>query len=203
MDLRQRLIDWDFRAFESLNQPELGEAFVRFCAVATWLGTLYVWVPILLLLAATRLRARWRPFLATLAAGLLVGGLINAAIKRLVDRPRPAYYSEEKVRLHPERGRPHRVTLRGATERKHSFPSGHSQTAFGCALGLSLFVRRRFAAPLLLLAAFVGFTRIHLGVHYPLDVLGGAAVGCFGVALAWRVASRTRAPPARAASAGA
>jgi undecaprenyl-diphosphatase len=57
-----------------------------------------------------------------------------------------------------------------------SFPSGHTATSFACATVLSFFVPR--AAPAFyLLALAIGFSRIYVGVHWPLDVLGGAVLG--------------------------
>jgi undecaprenyl-diphosphatase len=62
------------------------------------------------------------------------------------------------------------------TVHSSSFPAGHAATAFAGAVVLSFVVSR--AAPLLLLvAAAIGFSRVYVGVHYPTDVLAGAAVG--------------------------
>ena len=58
----------------------------------------------------------------------------------------------------------------------HSFPSGHTATAVAGAIVLSVFAPR--AAPLFaLLAAGVAYSRLYVGAHYPLDVVGGAAIG--------------------------
>jgi undecaprenyl-diphosphatase len=63
-----------------------------------------------------------------------------------------------------------------------SFPSGHSASAAAFAIGAAL-ERPRTAAVLVPLAAAVGYSRVRVGVHYPSDVVAGAAIGA-GVALA-------------------
>jgi membrane-associated phospholipid phosphatase len=75
-----------------------------------------------------------------------------------------------------ERGRPVGVRLREAQE-GFGYPSTHSATAFGVALVLTFLVPRRWRWVPIALATVVGVTRMHVGVHYPLDVLGGALVG--------------------------
>lgn len=59
-----------------------------------------------------------------------------------------------------------------------SFPSGHTSGAFSTATSLSIaFPKWYVIAPSFLWASGVGYSRMHLGVHYPSDVLAGAAIG--------------------------
>jgi len=60
----------------------------------------------------------------------------------------------------------------------YSFPSGHTSSAFALATSMSLaFPKWYVVAPVFLYASAAGYSRMHLGVHYPSDVLAGAIVG--------------------------
>lgn len=63
-----------------------------------------------------------------------------------------------------------------AVPHSHSFPSGHTATAFAGATMLSFFAPR--AAPVFyVLAAAIAYSRLYVGVHFPLDVIGGVVIG--------------------------
>jgi len=57
-----------------------------------------------------------------------------------------------------------------------SFPSGHSASSFACATVLGVFVPS-LRIPLFALAALVAWSRVYVGVHYPVDVVVGALLG--------------------------
>jgi undecaprenyl-diphosphatase len=100
-------------------------------------------------------------------------------LKYAVDRPRPHLRSLVTVPDSP------------------SFPSGHSSTSFACAATLA-WLEPRLAAPAVLLATAIAFSRVDVGVHYPLDALGGAALGlAAATALRLLVTGRRRSPRAR------
>jgi undecaprenyl-diphosphatase len=63
-----------------------------------------------------------------------------------------------------------------------SFPSNSAAVIFAIAVAIFL-VNRRIGAVLFGLAFLHGFSRIYVGIHYPLDVLGGAAMGTLATLL--------------------
>lgn len=69
-----------------------------------------------------------------------------------------------------------------------SFPSNSASVLFGLAWGI-FFYNRKAGTILLAIAGLHGLSRIYVGVHYPLDILGGVAVG-FLVALFFLIAFR-------------
>jgi membrane-associated phospholipid phosphatase len=108
------------------------------------------------------------------ASSVWTADLLALAIKAGVERPRPSMTV------------PQADPLIGAGG--WSFPSGHATTAFAGAVALTYLWRR--GAPLfLLLAAAIAFSRVYVGVHYPGDVLAGAALGSL-IGLAWVAAFR-------------
>ena len=59
----------------------------------------------------------------------------------------------------------------------YSFPSGHTQTAFGTLGGIALTEKRKWlSAVCVILAVLVGISRMYIGVHTPEDVLVGGGV---------------------------
>lgn len=77
-----------------------------------------------------------------------------------------------------------------------AFPSGHAATSFACAAVLAWLTPLN-PVPLFAVAALVAFSRVYVGVHYPLDAVGGAVLG-LAVAITLRrlVEARRRSVPA-------
>lgn len=97
-------------------------------------------------------------------AGLVVSLGTSYLLKKVVDRPRP---TEKYSFIQPS-----------IIETDPSFPSGHTTAAFSAATSLSLTVRKWYViVPAYLWAGTVAYSRLHLGVHYPSDVLAGALIG--------------------------
>ena len=106
----------------------------------------------------------WRPWLLVLVlASDVVAQLLSFGLRDWIDRRRPPLvYPEPKPLVHvPHSG---------------SFPSGHATSAFACATVIA-WQAPRLAFPSFLLAGAIAWSRVYVGVHWPLDVLGGAALG--------------------------
>ena len=100
-----------------------------------------------------------------LASVAVTSAVVNVAVKPLGRRRRPDRLAGE-VPL----ARHVRMPI------SRSFPSGHAGAAFAFATGVG-HVWPAAALPLRALAAAVGYSRVHTGVHYPGDVLAGALLG--------------------------
>jgi undecaprenyl-diphosphatase len=130
----------------------------------------FVWLALGLVLSLAWRRAA--PFVLVLLADAVADGLA-ALLKLAVGTGRPA-------------GGGPLITI----PHSDSFPSGHAATSFACATVLTTLAPR--AAPAFyLLALAIGYSRVYVGVHWPLDVVGGAALGV-ATALLLLAAARRR-----------
>ncbi len=117
----------------------------------------------------------WRPqaLMASLAA-VPLGGLFSVIAKRGFDTPRPAAVLDLD-----------QFQVIGPLLMGHSFPSGHSITAFAAAAAVlatsTPSIRSRRCGALLIavlaLAATVSLSRVAVGAHWPLDLVFGAGGG--------------------------
>lgn len=140
-------------------------------------------------LLATRSGAPRRGAVRGLAAIGLTSASANLLGKRLFSRRRPDW---DMIGVPLRR----RVRMPAST----AFPSGHSASAAAFAVAVSSEVPAA-ALPLGALAAAVGYSRVHTGVHYPGDVLAGFALGA-ACAAAVIAADRRRTRPSAGVSAG-
>jgi membrane-associated phospholipid phosphatase len=95
----------------------------------------------------------------------LTSAVVNLVLKPLGDRRRPNRDTY---------GIP--IARQVAMPRSTSFPSGHAASAFAFATGVR-YVMPALGLPLHATAAVVAYSRVHTGVHYPADVVVGAAAG--------------------------
>lgn len=72
-----------------------------------------------------------------------------------------------------------------------AFPSGHT-TIMATAAWAFTFYKSKYAPLFLFLMLWVGVGRIFVGVHYPLDIVGGIITGLLAVSLAWLLKQRLK-----------
>lgn len=121
-----------------------------------------LWLAMLLVLPLVYGSEAWRP-VAHMAATALVGIVLYKILKHSLLRERP-FASHGEVRL---LGRP---------MDRYSFPSGHTLHATSFMVMLAVFFPPVMWL-LLPLAVSIAVSRVVLGLHYPSDVLAGAAIG--------------------------
>jgi len=107
---------------------------------------------------------------AVLIAAILFT-LFGQGIKRIVDLPRPPQVLSTDT-----------FHLIGPDWGQHAFPSGHAAMIFMLA-GVFVFTisRKWLRWPLVIFASLIALSRVVVGVHWPLDILAGAAIGWVGV----------------------
>lgn len=158
------------------NKVLVGADTAVFRWVNGWPGWLYppMWViqlsgvigaaPLLAVIAA--LLRRFRLAVALIVATVLKSSLEDVA-KMFVQRYRPGQTLSDVILRH------------GAASHGLSFPSGHAMVIFAIAALVAPYLTGRWKILPWVLAAVVCLSRMYLGAHFPLDVLGGAGLGMF------------------------
>ncbi|MBE9584388.1 phosphatase PAP2 family protein [Mucilaginibacter sp. JRF] len=106
-----------------------------------------------------------------LATSYAVSSIIAQILKFAFDAPRPKLYFAERLQgIHFVKD-VHIYLV-------HSFPSGHSVTAFSTAVVLTYFSRQKaWGVVLFVLAVFAGYSRMYLSEHFFEDVVAGSVTG--------------------------
>jgi undecaprenyl-diphosphatase len=151
------------------------------------LTLLWTWIPVLLLLFWVfwkHYRKRTWLIAAFLALAIVFSDRSSNIIKQTVKRPRPTHNEmiSDKLHLHQHAdGTPYKGGAYG-------FVSSHAANSFALIVLLMYCfapIDRRIRWIFPCFALLFAYTRIYLGVHYPLDILCGALLGllCGGFAL--------------------
>ena len=157
--------NWDINTLDNINPSNPSSRYWQQTSASVY--PIAVGIPAVILIAGyinhnkTQQQNGWK-----IVGALAVNTALSQALKYAVNRDRP--YEKYPLLINPY-SRP---------ELGKSFPSGHTSTAFTLAASLSIkYPKWYVVVPAYAYAASVGYSRLYLGVHYPTDVLAGAALG--------------------------
>lgn len=124
-----------------------------------------------IILAIILLLFSYRKAFILMGSYLVSSTIVAQVLKFAFAAPRPKlYFHDQLARIHFVAGTD-QLSL-------HSFPSGHTVTAFSTAILIAYWCRNKFwGLPLLLLAALVGYSRMYLSQHFFEDVTAGSVIG--------------------------
>lgn len=173
------LLELDRTLFILLNQQWIHPILDRVMPFVTDFDHWRIPVILALLVALARGRTETRlGILFAILAVVVADQIASSGIKPMVERARPFEVIENTRKL--------------IGAHNFSFPSSHAANTFAAGVFLALrFARFRF---LLIIPLVVAYSRVYVGVHYPLDVAAGALLGAvIGAGFAaLEVASRIR-----------
>ena len=146
------------------NHNEIADQFFKYF---THYGDGLMWAPLGIYCYFYR-----RKYFIAVVAGVLISTIIAQFLKRVVypDELRPISYLSDIFPVH---------VVDGVAMRKvHSFPSGHTTTAFAMALIMAYIINKKIWSVILpALALLAGYSRVYLGQHFPTDIFAGMCIG--------------------------
>lgn len=154
-----------------LNAPIL-DFFFKYW---TLFGTFALIGPIILLQCFVKYR-----YAVITAVSSLLGFFMVQIAKRFIwpDAPRPKAFFEDMPDIHYVAD----VHLHSS----HSFPSGHTTGAFALFIALALLSKRPVWQMLFLITALlVGYSRVYLSQHFPIDVVAGSVIGTISALMSY------------------
>jgi undecaprenyl-diphosphatase len=161
--LKTGTVGWDRSLFRVLNEVPAGAVSVLTPLSRLFLPTGIIVVVVLAIVYVVARNRSVLPVVTALVAAAVAWLLVHAA-KAIADRPRPYQVVADAV-------------LRQSPAHGTSFPSSHTAVTLAVAIALAPFLARPLAWAGIGYAALVGWSRVYLGVHYPLDILAGAGIG--------------------------
>ena len=184
MNLLEILKLWDTNLFLFIN----GAHASFFDSFMFLVSNKLVWIPLYASVLYVLIR-HWKKEAIWLVLALILCIVISDQIssgilKDLVKRLRPSHAEDLKGLVH---------LVKGYAGGKYGFASSHASNAAGFALLSALLLKRRIYTYSIVAWAFItGYSRIYLGVHYPLDILGGFLIGALAALACYWLICRYR-----------
>jgi len=144
-----------FLLINSISNPILNPFFVSI----TYAGASLFWISIIIILWVKKKKKICRRLFLV----FIIDSVSLLILKLFFLRPRPSERFAE-------------IEALNLAEIGSSFPSGHSQRVFSGMFILSSFYKK-VRIPLMTFSVLVAFSRIYIGIHYPIDVLIGSLNG--------------------------
>lgn len=173
------LLGGKIELFLLLNE-DLGIAADYFFHYLTYLGDGIIWVPLAMLIFIYK-----KQLFPLLLATIIISTLIVQGSKKFVfpNEARPSAAITNLTQIHTVDG----VEL----HKTNSFPSGHNTTIFSVYLIVCLVLSARYFWIIgFLIAAMVGYSRIYLAQHFPLDAGAGMLTAVVSVHLSLLIQKR-------------
>jgi undecaprenyl-diphosphatase len=174
------MIEIDASIFRYLNTTFHFEPLNTFFIILT--SQKYAFIPIIILLfflvKAYKVKGWWI-FLGVVASAGLADFISSGIMKKIFMRPRPCQTLEGIFFWYKKVDPPWLVTdfsIKESYKSSFSFPSSHAANSMAVAIFTSFYLKK-FSIFLIVFSLLIGYSRIHVGVHYLSDISVGFIVG--------------------------
>lgn len=175
------LVQWDIKLFLYLNSLHVD----WMDPIMIGFSDKFIWIPFYLVLLVVLYRKY--EIKSVLTVVLLVVGVVLAAdqgsvhlFKNVFQRLRPCHNESINSSIY----------LLKHCGGQYGFVSSHATNTFAIAIFLGSVLQSKWLIGLLIWASIVSYSRIYLGVHFPLDIVGGAILGAIIALVFLQVQSR-------------
>lgn len=182
----QQFLSFDRHLFKLINSGWNNDLFNW---LMPWMRNSLVWYPLylflVLLVAVNYKRTVWWWILFGAGTVIVTDFISSSLVKELIWRVRPCNDPDYTSWIN---------VLVGYRPQSSSFTSSHAANHFGMAMFIYITLRKRFnkwPALFFLWAFLISYAQVYVGVHYPLDVTGGALIGIVIGYLSGRSFNRT------------
>lgn len=153
-----------------------------------YISQIYTWIPLYILILFIIIK-RWKkqsiPIIVAILMTIICTDQSCNAIKHTIQRERPSHNSALASEIHLVTGTSGELYRGG----HYGFPSAHAANSIAFALFVIFFVAQRnkwIIISVIFWSLLLAYSRIYLGVHYPLDIICGLLLGsCWSLFWIW------------------